>query len=146
MVLNISDGNRQREGSLRDVDTILRYLHPYFLFICLFNLSILATNSFAPIRLLPLLLTRMLEAGMTSQFTTETQRTQRTGMFSLAGRRRPGKGAIAFGESCFGALPTGSITPVVPKNSAQRAASFCLIAVSRSGKKRVRSVLSVSLW
>jgi hypothetical protein len=78
----------------------------------------------------------MFEAGMTSQFTTETRRTQGTGMFSLAVVSRPGKGAIAFGESSFGALPTGAIKPVVPKNSAQRAASFCLIPpVSGIGQK-----------
>jgi hypothetical protein len=50
-------------------------------------------------------------------------------MFSLAplNAGRPGKAAIAFGESSFGALLTRGIKPVVPKNSAQRAASFCLI-------------------
>jgi hypothetical protein len=56
------------------------------------------------------------------------------GDFSLAGRRRPGKRASAYGESSL-AGPNRLHEDMRLLDRARRAAIFCPIAVSRSGKK-----------
>jgi hypothetical protein len=75
----------------------------------------------------------------------DTEDTERV-VFSLAGRRRPGKRASAFGGSSFSRTPTVSRSTLILKNLPEGLCSFARSSSPERAKNDTSSVLSVPLW